>query len=139
MKIERMFSNVEEERLYSTGNDELNELLERAFCEGYEYAQKEFATKNERRQSKRKYFEEIGSKSPNGHPNTDAFSRGWNFAEGRRILKDIDPLEKAARDKKAAEDLGIRYSTILKKRLEDKSKDPKRVGKLIKKTVKNIK
>lgn len=45
MKIERLYSDYqEEEKLYSTGNDELDELLERAFCEGYEYAQKEFAT-----------------------------------------------------------------------------------------------
>jgi hypothetical protein len=44
MKLQRMFSNVGEEKLYSTGNDELDDLLERAFCEGYEYAQKEFAT-----------------------------------------------------------------------------------------------
>lgn len=43
MKIERMFSNYEEENfIVRTGNDELDELLERAFCEGYEYAQKEF-------------------------------------------------------------------------------------------------
>ena len=43
MKIERLYSNYqEEERLYSTGNDELDELMERAFCEGYEYAQREF-------------------------------------------------------------------------------------------------
>lgn len=41
-----MFSNVEEEKLYSTGNDELDELLERAFCEGYEYAQKEYARRD---------------------------------------------------------------------------------------------
>jgi hypothetical protein len=45
MKIQRMFSNVEEEKLYSTGNEELDDLLERAFCEGYEYAQREFATR----------------------------------------------------------------------------------------------
>ena len=44
MKIERLYSDYqEEERLYSTGNDELDELMERAFCEGYEYAQREFA------------------------------------------------------------------------------------------------
>ena len=43
MKIERINNNYEEEKLYSTGNDELDDLLERAFCEGYEYAQKEFA------------------------------------------------------------------------------------------------
>jgi hypothetical protein len=47
MKIERLHSNYqEEERLYSTGNEELDELMERAFCEGYEYAQKEFAKKS---------------------------------------------------------------------------------------------
>ena len=32
-----------EERLYSTGDYELDEILERAFCEGYEFAQREFA------------------------------------------------------------------------------------------------
>ena len=45
MKIERLYSNYDEyydEKLYSTGNDELDELLERAFCDGYEYAQREF-------------------------------------------------------------------------------------------------
>ena len=41
MKIWKNY-NYEEEKLYSTGNDELDELLERAFCEGYEYAQREF-------------------------------------------------------------------------------------------------
>ena len=33
----------EDEKLYSTGDDYLDDLLEKAFCEGYEYAQKEFA------------------------------------------------------------------------------------------------
>ncbi len=33
----------EDERLYSTGDDYLDELLEKAFCEGYEYAQREYA------------------------------------------------------------------------------------------------
>ena len=33
---------VQEERLYSTGNEMLDNLLERAFCEGYELAQREF-------------------------------------------------------------------------------------------------
>ena len=32
-----------DEKLYSTGNDELDDILERAFCDGYEYAQREFA------------------------------------------------------------------------------------------------
>jgi len=45
MKIGRINKNYEEERLYSTGSDELDNLLERAFCEGYEYAQREFGKK----------------------------------------------------------------------------------------------
>lgn len=47
--VERSFSQYEEEeRLYSTGNDELDDLLERAFCDGYQYAQVEFAEKEDK-------------------------------------------------------------------------------------------
>jgi len=45
--IEKMYSEnydeYEDTRLYSTGDSDLDDLLERAFCEGYEYAQKEFS------------------------------------------------------------------------------------------------
>ena len=34
---------IESQKLYSTGDDYLDELLERAFSEGYEYAQREFS------------------------------------------------------------------------------------------------
>ena len=43
--VEKMYSDYDEyedTKLYSTGDDYLDELLERAFCEGYEYAQREF-------------------------------------------------------------------------------------------------
>ena len=33
----------EDEKLYSTGDDYLDDLLEKAFCDGYEYAQREFS------------------------------------------------------------------------------------------------
>jgi hypothetical protein len=33
----------EDEKLYSTGDDYLDDLLERAFCEGYEYYQREYS------------------------------------------------------------------------------------------------
>lgn len=42
---EYLFSDNEEERLYSTENEELDELLERAFSDGYEYAQREFGNR----------------------------------------------------------------------------------------------
>ena len=45
---EKLYSeNYEDERLYSTGDSDLDDLLERAFCEGYEYAQKEYTKLNE--------------------------------------------------------------------------------------------
>ena len=47
--IEKYYSDVEEEeRLYSIGNDELDDLLEKAFCDGYEYAQKEFNSRGQK-------------------------------------------------------------------------------------------
>lgn len=49
----RLYSyNEPEERLYSTGNEDLDILMERAFCEGYEYAQREFAEKEEKKKRK---------------------------------------------------------------------------------------
>ena len=37
---------IQEERLYSTGDEMLDNLLERAFCEGYELAQREFGARD---------------------------------------------------------------------------------------------
>ncbi len=34
----------EDEKLYSTGDSELDDLLEKAFCDGYEYYQREFSS-----------------------------------------------------------------------------------------------
>lgn len=42
MIVSRYNDYYEDEKLYSTGDYKLDELLERAFCEGYEYAQKGF-------------------------------------------------------------------------------------------------
>ena len=38
---------MKKKKLYSTGDEELDDLLERAFCEGYEYAQREFSKNDE--------------------------------------------------------------------------------------------
>lgn len=48
--IEKMYSEneeIQEEKLYSTGDSDLDDLLEKAFSEGYEYAQKEYGLKDE--------------------------------------------------------------------------------------------
>ena len=51
--------NQYDERLYSTGNDELDELLERAFCEGYELGQREFGNP-QNKAAKRDYEARLG-------------------------------------------------------------------------------
>lgn len=45
---EKLYSACQEEKLYSTGNEELDNLLEKVFCEGYEYAQREFDQKEDK-------------------------------------------------------------------------------------------
>ena len=45
---ERLYSENQEEKLYSTGDEMLDNLLERAFCEGYELAQREYAEEAEK-------------------------------------------------------------------------------------------
>lgn len=47
-----------EERLYSTGNDDLDYLLEKAFCDGYEFYQKEFDLKDDIKEALRNNDEE---------------------------------------------------------------------------------
>ena len=44
---ERLYSENQEEKWYSTGDEMLDNLLERAFCEGYELAQREYAEEAE--------------------------------------------------------------------------------------------
>ena len=44
---ERLYSENQEEKLYSTGDEMLDNLLEKAFCEGYELAQREYAEEAE--------------------------------------------------------------------------------------------
>ena len=45
-------SYYEDEKLYSTGNSDLDDLLEKAFCEGYEYAQHEYTAAVEKTMAK---------------------------------------------------------------------------------------
>ena len=46
-------SYYESEKLYSTGDSDLDDLLEKAFCDGYEYAQKEFSQEEDYEKKKR--------------------------------------------------------------------------------------
>ena len=104
MKIWKNY-NYEEERLYSTGNDELDELLERAFCEGYEYAQREYAEKKSRKEKREEYLkelrelddEELNRRGWKAFRNAAGYSTkgGINAAIGTAIFKGLsDPRTK---------------------------------------------
>ncbi len=92
--VEKMYSEnydeYEDTRLYSTGDSELDELLERAFCEGYEYAQREFAraipkTKGSTELTGRRFINSLGSKEPYFDSHID---------KSRYLSKDIEGRHK---------------------------------------------
>ena len=62
---EKLYSEIEpeDERLYSTGDPDLDDLLERAFCEGYEYAQKEFGRTGLNKDQAKQFFTKTGNRS----------------------------------------------------------------------------
>ena len=52
----------EDEKLYSTGDDYLDDLLEKAFCEGYELGQREFGRTGLTKEQAKKWFKNTGNK-----------------------------------------------------------------------------
>ena len=109
MKIERLYSDYqEEERLYSTGNDELDELMERAFCEGYEYAQREFGKVGDWLKGEtfgdfdryttraRRMREKYAAKNPEKYANMSLAERAELAARNIKIAKRINMAGKAA-------------------------------------------
>jgi len=109
MIIERLHSDYqEEERLYSTGNDELDDLLERAFCDGYEYAQKEFGKVGDWFKGEtwgdfdryttraRRMREKYAAKNPEKYANMSEFERTELAARNIKRAKRINMAGKAA-------------------------------------------
>ena len=61
-KLYSISGYYEDEKLYSTGNEDLDNLLERAFCEGYEYAQKEFGKTGLTAEQAKQFFTKTGNR-----------------------------------------------------------------------------
>ena len=69
---EKLYSENQEEKLYSTGDEMLDNLLERAFCEGYELGQKEFGImRQEIDKDKEKLYQDMKNKYPGLYTNKD--------------------------------------------------------------------
>lgn len=97
----------ENEKLYSTGDNYLDELLERAFCEGYEYAQREFAEKEEEEEKKAKR-KKIAKKAAIAAGATLAgigAYQGVNAIRKNRAGKVLDSYNQYGFDSANAEDL----------------------------------
>ena len=87
----QLVENQYEEKLYSTGDDYLDELLEKAFCEGYEYAQKEFGRTGLSAEQAKQFFTKTGNRELNKVTNKMLA----NKKGGRNIFRKAhDPLLK---------------------------------------------
>lgn len=111
--VEDQENNYEmEERLYSTGDVELDELLERAFCEGYEFAQKEFADEAEGALAG---IGATGAALGAGYAGLKGIEKAGGAMRSRRIAKNKKALQNVI-DEKLSKD------KALKKKLEEISK-----------------
>jgi len=102
-------SYYEDERLYSTGDCELDELLERAFCEGYEYAQREFA-KSEEDEEEKESFSSKAKKKYKRHAaaaGTLAAAGGTVYSAGK-LGEYIEKKAKTKRTGKEGLELGAK-------------------------------
>lgn len=118
-------SYYEDERLYSTGDCELDELLERAFCEGYEYAQREFS-KSEKDEEEKESFSSKAKKKYKRH----AAAAGTLAAAGLGVYG-VDKLGRSMDEGKIFEKQSEKASKLLKMADEARAKgDEKLANKL---------
>ena len=81
----------EDEKLYSTGNDDLDDLLEKAFCDGYEYAQREFGNK-ENKKAQRQWKIDQALKENKGSKDGE-----YHYARSEEIRRMRDEAKKTGK------------------------------------------
>lgn len=130
---EKMFSKKNEvvEKHFSTGSEELDAMLEKAFCDGYEYAQKEFA---EKKDEKKKH---TGVKVAAGVAGTAAVAGAGVYGAdklGKVVSKmGAKKMEEASGKKAMAAMEGARNGKAAQKKLVEKAdKIEKKAEKMIK-------
>ena len=78
----------EDERLFSTGDEELDDILEEVYYsgieDGYDYFQKEFGNK-ENKIKRNEWLKELGKKYENESPYIENASRRYGEAEGKLL------------------------------------------------------
>lgn len=97
---EKMFSDVNndntQEKLYSTGSEELDAMLEKAFSEGYEFAQREFANARQKKKNT-KNAAKIEAAALSGEISVDQANKELGRIKGRqgtgKVLDIKDPVK----------------------------------------------
>ena len=112
-------SYYEDEKLYSTGDSELDELLERAFCEGYEYAQREFSDDDDDKKKKNKKKKKYKNDTHSGYGRAILIggpltSLGAGAALGRHLGKrEVEKALEEGVDLKEAKERGEKKAAIV--------------------------
>lgn len=103
------YEEMAEERLYSTGDVELDELLERAFCEGYEAAQREFGAK----EWTKKQYDKAADYAKKQYDKAADFTKK-HLGEGGTVAKKVSGWAKSG-EKKIQENISKKEANELKK------------------------
>lgn len=149
MIINRNYDYYEDEKLYSTGSNELDELLEKAFCDGYYYAQKEFNSPKQKLINNTLNLKRGGSRTPYIDANLISKNAAGKGAQaelrmGRLLSKEtnIDPLELRAEHKSLVDtftddkDFNNKlYQKYLKDDIKSKKSEPRKIGIEVKKII----
>jgi len=112
--------NYDDERLFSTGNDELDDILEEVYYsgleDGYDYAYEE-----------REYAEGEDKESPTGVAAAGAASAGGVYGIGKLRQKGV--IKKAAKEARSISEEGLKNAGKVKKAAEEEAaKHVKEVG-----------
>lgn len=98
----KLINKYYSEKLYSTGNEDLDNLLEKAFCDGYEYAQREYTSVKDTKKGFRKLVEGVISNDTK------------KSASGAKLLK-LDKYNINAGKKSLLEELTKKADQLQKK------------------------
>ena len=79
----------EDEKLYSTGDDYLDDLLEKAFCDGYEYAQREFGRTGLNAQQAKQFFTKTNTSASKAIRDKATMNNVFN-SQGQKLSLSLD-------------------------------------------------
>ena len=99
------------ERLYSTGDEMLDNLLERAFCEGYELGQREFGRTGLNAQQANQFFTKTNTKASKAIKNAALNKKmngylDYDFSTRKNVFVPGSPTDNLGPNRRVAQSLG---------------------------------